>query len=88
MNLLSSAESTVSKSLKVFSNNYVSTIILVIAPPWTTACAAAPVPDLAPLQHRGAAATRHAAKDPAQHRRPRPRARSRPRPLGDRQALP
>jgi hypothetical protein len=30
MNLLSSAESTVSKSLKVFSNSYVSTLILVI----------------------------------------------------------
>lgn len=30
MNLLSSAESTVTKSLKVFSNNYLSTLILVI----------------------------------------------------------
>lgn len=30
MNLLSSAESTVSKSLKVFSNNYLSTLFLVI----------------------------------------------------------
>ena len=30
MNLLSSAESTVSKSLKVFSNNYLSTLLLVL----------------------------------------------------------
>lgn len=30
MNLLSSAESTVTKSLRVFSNNYLSTLILVI----------------------------------------------------------
>ena len=50
--------------------------------------AAAPVPDLAPLQRRNPAATGAAAKDPAQHRRPGPPARSRARPVEDRQALP
>jgi hypothetical protein len=39
--------------------------------------AAAPVPDLAPLQCRDPAAAGDAAEDPAQHRRPRPPARSR-----------
>ncbi len=50
--------------------------------------AAAPVPDLAPLQCRDPAAAGHAAEDPAQHRRPRPPARSRTRPVENRQALP
>jgi hypothetical protein len=49
--------------------------------------AAAPVPDLAPLQRRGPAAAGAAAKDVAQHRRPGPSARSRPRPLENRQAV-
>ena len=50
--------------------------------------AAAPVPDLAPLQRRSPAAAGAAAEDAAQHRRPRARARPGPRPVGDRQALP
>ena len=50
--------------------------------------AAAPVPDLAPLQRRDPAAARAAAEDAAQHRGPRPRPRPRARPLEHRQALP
>jgi len=50
--------------------------------------AAAPVPDLAPLQRRGPAAARAAAEDAAQHRGPGTRARPRPRPVADRQAVP
>jgi hypothetical protein len=50
--------------------------------------AAAPVPDFAPVQRRGAAATGAAAEDPAQCRGPRPRARPRARPVADRAALP
>ena len=50
--------------------------------------AAAPVPDLAPLQRRDPAAAGAAAEDAAQRRRPRPRARPRARPVEHRQALP
>ena len=50
--------------------------------------AAAPVPDLAPLQRRDPAAARAAAEDAAQRRRPGPRPRPRARPLEHRQALP
>ena len=50
--------------------------------------AAAPVPDLAPLQRRDPAAARAAAEDAAQRRRPGPPARSRARPVEHRQALP
>ena len=52
---------------------------------WQTA--AAPVPDLAPLQHGGAAATGDAAKDAAQHRRAGPRSRSQSRFVGHRQTV-
>ena len=49
--------------------------------------AAAPVPDLAPVQRRDPAAARPAAEDAAQRRRARPRARSRARPVEHRQAV-
>ena len=49
--------------------------------------AAAPVPDLAALQHRDPAAAGAAAEDAAQHRGPRPAARSGPRPVEDREAV-
>ena len=50
--------------------------------------AAAPVPDLAPLQRRDPAAAGAAAEDAAQRRGPGPPARPRARPVEHRQALP